>query len=966
MTTDNTIRSPKKLIEVTLPLDEINAACVREKAIRHGHPSTLHLWWARRPLAAARAVIFASMVNDPGYVNKEFRHGVNKEEAQRRREDLCNLIKELVKWENINNQELLERAHEIMMESWREICTYNKNHPQAKTLFNPEQLPGFHDPFAGGGALPLEAQRLGLESYASDLNPVPVLINKAMIEIPPRFRGIGSCGPLYIGESESLETSLNSRGLAIDIQRYGRWMLDEAKKRIGNLYPDVEITPEITAERPELSSLIGKKFPVMAWIWTRTVKSPNPLYANIEVPLTATFALSTKVGSEAYIEPIVDGKKYYFKVRSGKCPSALLNGTKGGTRGNFVCLLSGSPITNKYIKEQGQKGLIKERLMAVVLEGKKQKIYLSPTTSVNVIDKTNLQYKPTTEIVKDPSSAHPPLYGFSRMCDLFSGRQLLALTTFSDLISGESAETVIQKATKDAIKAGMPDDGVALRDGGKGARAYGEAIGLYLSFAIDKCADYWSTTCTWHNSGLKVRNTFGRQTIPMTWDYCETNPFSQSSGSWNNMVDWVSKAVAYLPEQGIGFASQSAAQVQYISKNKVVSTDPPYYDNVSYANLSDFFYVWLRKNTENIYPEICSTFTTPKQEELIADRIRHGSKLAAEKYFLAGMTDVMRRLCEEAHPAFPVTIFYAFKQSETKEDGYTTNKGWLTFLEAVILAGFQITGTWPLRTEMKNRSMSIGSNALASSIVLVCRRRSKDAESISRKQFQRELKERLSVALEEMTSGSNHSAIAPVDLSQAIIGPGMEVFSSYKQILDASGNVLSVAEALKMINNFLDEDAFDADTQFGLTWFKTHQWNAGDFGTADNLARAKGRSVADLASSGILTASKGVVQLIHWQKLPSDWDPEIDTHVSTWEACHHLIRALQIGGGIHAAASLLAKLTSISSDIQLFCSTMYTLCEREKWTEDSKLYNELSTTWPQIEEIAEELRQATPRQASLF
>lgn len=966
MTTDTKIHSPKKLIEVTLPLDEINAACVREKSIRHGHPSTLHLWWARRPLAAARAVIFASMVNDPGYVNKDYRHGVNKEEAQRRREELCDLIKELVKWENLNNTDLLSRANQLMQESWRELCSYNKNHPRAKELFDPNNLPAFHDLFAGGGALPLEAQRLGIHSFASDLNPVSVLINKGLIDIPCRFRNNQPCGPLVQGENAEINHEWSgNNGLSEDIRRYGNWMLENAIKKIGKNYPEVEITKEIANKRPDLTSLVGKKFPVIAWIWARTVKSPNPLYADCDVPLAASFVLSKKTNHEAYVRPIVSGKNYSFEVCLGKCPPELVSGTSAGKMAAFTCLVSGSPISYDHIRTQALTKGLGSRLMAIVISAGKNRLFIPADSTQEQAAQVTPPWHPFGRLPEKALGFRVQNYGMTEWADLFSSRQTLALTTFSDLISGQEDQTVVQKATQDAIKAGKINDNIPLAEGGCGARAYGEAIGLYMSFIVDKCADYWSTICTWHNSGLKIGHTFGRQAIPMAWDYCEANPFSSASGCWKNMVDWVSDAIKNLPLSGNGEALQLAAQTQALSKNKVISTDPPYYDNVGYANLSDYFYVWLRKNLSNIYPDICATFSTPKQEELIADTNRCGSKEAAEQYFLSGMTDVMHLLCTKAHPAFPVTIYYAFKQSETKE-GTTTNKGWVTFLEAVVKAGFQITGTWPLRTELQNRTRGIGSNALASSIVLVCRRRPDEAESISKKQFQRELKDRLSVALEEMTSGSNHSAIAPVDLSQAIIGPGMEVFSRYKEILDASGNNLTVGEALKMINNFLDEDAFDADTQFGLTWFKTHQWNEGDFGTADNLARAKGRSVADLASSGILTASKGVVQLIHWQKLPSDWDPEIDTQVSTWEACHHLIRALQLGGGIHAAASLLAKLTSISSDIQLFCSTMYTLCEREKWTEDSKAYNELSTSWPQIEEIAEELRQATPRQASLF
>lgn len=589
MTTDTKIYSPKKLIEVTLPLDEINAACVREKSIRHGHPSTLHPWWARRPLAAARAVIFASMVNDPGYINKDFRHGVNKEEAQKRREELCDLIKELVKWENLNNTNLLARANQLMQESWREICSYNKNHPQAKELFNPENPPAFHDPFAGGGALPLEAQRLGMDAYASDLNPVAVLINKAVLEIPKNFQGIPPCGPLPTGETGTLNH--NNSGLAEDIRRYGYWVYEKAKEKIGHLYPQIQITSEIASTKPELQGFIGHKFPVIGWIWARTVKSPNPIYSDIYVPLIATFSLSNKSGNEYYIQPITNGKSYDFQIIRGKCPNSLINGTKSGARGNFSCLLSGTPITSKYIKEQGKLNLIKNRLLAIIIKTKNGRDFIAPNQTTNELQLSIPDWIPNTRLAHDPRNLKTPLYGLERFRDLFSDRQLVALATFSSIISGNEPWSLSNQIKQDAIKSGLPDDDIPLSSGGKGVRGYAEAIELYLSFAIDKCADYWSSTCTWSNSRDTIRNTFGRQAISMTWDYCEANPFSNATGSWLSMVEWISKAVSFLPSMGTGHVFQAAAQTQNISFNKVVSTDPPYYDNISYANLSDFFYI---------------------------------------------------------------------------------------------------------------------------------------------------------------------------------------------------------------------------------------------------------------------------------------------------------------------------------------------------------------------------------------
>lgn len=377
------INSPKKLIEVALPLDAINAAAAREKSIRHGHPSTLHLWWARRPLAAARAVIFAQMVNDPGYQQGGgFRYGVNKEKAHIERERLFKIIEDLVQWENTNNEEVLERARAEIRRSWREVCELNKDHPQAAELFNPDKLPAFHDPFAGGGALPLEAQRLGLESYASDLNPVAVTINKAMIEIPPRFAGRAPVGPRVPGDKQGKlsEDWSGAKGLAEDVRRYGAWMRAEAEKRVGHLYPRIEITTEIVKERPDLKPLLGQKLTVIAWLWARTVKSPNPAFSHVDVPLVSTFVLSSKTGKESWIQPVVDGDSYHFTVRLGAQPEDAKHGTKAAGRGaNFRCVLSDTPIGGDYIKAEGQAGRMSERLLAIVAEGIRGRVYLSPT-----------------------------------------------------------------------------------------------------------------------------------------------------------------------------------------------------------------------------------------------------------------------------------------------------------------------------------------------------------------------------------------------------------------------------------------------------------------------------------------------------------------------------------------------------------------------------------------------------------
>lgn len=950
------IKTPKKLIEVALPLDAINVASAREKSIRHGHPSTLHLWWARRPLAAARAVIFAQMVNDPGY-ERHLGRGVNKEKAAAERERLFKIIEDLVVWENSNNEEVLERARAEIWKSWRETCELNKSHPQAAELFDPEKLPGFHDPFAGGGALPLEAQRLGLESYASDLNPVAVTINKAMIEIPPKFAGRAPIGPEIASEKDSkkkatrdaFEDWSGARGLAEDVRRYGAWMREEAEKRIGSLYPSIVVTAEMVAERPDLKQYLGEKLTVIAWLWARTVRSPNPAFSHAEVPLASTFVLSSKAGKEAYVEPVVEGDSYRFTVKLG-VPSGNLNkGTSAGKWGGFRCLLSETPIPYDYIRKEGIAGRLSVRLMAVVVEGKKGRIYLTPQMSdIEAPKKANPSWQPELEINYHPRDIKTQIYGLTKYGELFTSRQLVALTTFSDLV-----QEAIGRVRDDAIASGLLNDTVNLSQGGTGATAYAQAVGVYLAFAVDKCSDYWSSICTWHNSGEKMRNTFGRQAIPMTWDFAEANPFCDSSGNWMAMVDWTWKALAHTPANKAGQASQADAQSQSISSKKLISTDPPYYDNIGYADLSDFFYVWLRRSLKLIYPELFATLAVPKAEELVATPYRHGSKEKAEVYFLDGMTDAMHSLAEQAHPGFPVTIYYAFKQAETKGDAGTFSTGWETFLAAVLKAGFALTGTWPMRTELSNRMIGSGSNALASSIVLVCRKRAVDASTISRRDFIRELNSTLPEALAEMTRGGINSPVAPVDLSQAIIGPGMEVFSKYSAVMEADGKPMSVRTALQLINRFIGEDDFDHDTQFCLAWFEQHGWAEGKYGDADVLARAKGTSVGGLTEAGVVESSGGDLRLLKWAEMPRDWSPENDNRVPVWEALHQLIRALNQDGETTAGA-LLARMPDKTASLNALMYRLYTLCERQGWAEEARAYNELQGAWTGIEQASQE------------
>ena len=955
----------KKLIEVALPLDAINAAAAREKSIRHGHPSTLHLWWARRPLAAARAVIFAQMVDDPASRPELF---PTEQEQDRERRRLFDLIEALVKWENTTNQEVLQQARDEIRACWRRACADHADHPRAAERFDPERLPAFHDPFAGGGALPLEAQRLGLEAHASDLNPVAVLINKAMIELPPKFAGCPPVHPEARSEGELLGAKwTGARGLAEDVRRYGRWMREEAERRIGHLYPKVTITDEMARERPDLKRYAGRELTAIAWLWARTVMSPNPAFGQVEVPLVSTFMLSTKRGKEAYVEPVIgaDGYRYRFTVKVG-APSdaaAAKAGTKLARGANFRCLASGVPIPPDYIKAEGMAGRMSARLLAIVAESDRGRVYLAPTEEhETAASRAQPEWKPEGSVPERLTGGTCYAYGLTTFGDLFTPRQLVALNTFSDLVT-EAREHIRQ----DAISAGIPGDGRPLHAGGTGATAYADAVSVYLAFAVSKTSNRASTLCTFKLSVECPGDTFGRQALPMSWDFAEANTVAGPSGSFDSML---SNTVAGLHANGstegaIGHAYQADAAAQSIAHYQVVSTDPPYYDNIGYADLSDFFYVWLRRSLRSVFPDLFATMMVPKAEELVATPYRHGTRAQAEASFMTGMTQALERLARQTHPGFPVTIYYAFKQAERRDDRGVSSTGWETFLEAVIAAGFAVTGTWPMRTELGNRMVGRGANALASSIVLVCRRRPDDAPLGTRRRLAEALREELPPALAHLQRGN----VAPVDLAQAAIGPGMAIFTRYARVLHTGGDRVTVREALALINQTLDEilaaqeGDFDADSRWALAWFDQHGFEAGDYGTAETLSKAKNTSVSGLAQAGILHAQAGRVRLLRPDELPDGWDPAKDERLTTWGAVHHLIRVKERSGE-EAAARLLHRLAVVAGAARELCYRLYAMCERKQRTAEAFDYNGLVKSWPELARLA--VREAGTVQAALF
>lgn len=922
----------KKLIEVALPLEQLNVASEYEKKPGIGpHPRGVHHWWARRPFTIARAIIWASIVDDPSAHPDIFK---NEEEQLEERKRLFNILVELADWKNSDNEEVIEIARKEILRS---------------TNGNP---PILMDPFSGGGAIPFEASRLGLQTYAHDLNPVAVMINKAMIEIPTYFK---ECAP--INQPKRREFGFNQTkwegvtGLAEDLLFYGQSIKNIAYERVGRLYPKIKVP----------NTYGGGESTAIAWIWTRTIKCPNPSCGN-ELPLMKSYILSSKKGREAYIQPIYDENGHLtFSVENKK-----YIGKKSGTvsRSGVVCPCCNSPVSFEYVREEGKEGRLYERLAAIVAEGKRGKIYLTPTIEQEMAAKVEEpDHHPSGDISYYPGCLNTNAYGLDKFEMLFSNRQMQTLVALSDAL-----KTVREQIEKDAISAGMKNDHIPLSKGGRGAFAYSEAISVYLAFTIDRIANFSNTVTKWAPTNEKVMFLFSRQAISMTWDYPEANIFGNSVGSFTQVNKYISDCLKTFPKHYTqGVAVQADAQSDCGMRNIMISTDPPYYDNVPYADLADFFYIWLRYNVKDIYPDLFGTMLTPKKEEIVAQRYRFdGDVDKAKDFFEDGMLQACKNMYLYATDEIPVTIYYAYKQSETDDDGEsqtTASTGWETILSAIIKAGFTITGTWPVRTEM-TKALKTNWNALASSIVLVCRKRSSDASQITRRSFIVALRRELRPALKSL----QESNIAPVDLAQSAIGPGMAVFSKYSSVLEADGKPMSVRSALQIINEEIDlyfnaqEGELDRESRFCVDLYSQCAFNDIKFGDADTLARAKNTSVAAMVSSGILFAEKGIVHLLERRELPE----RVNSDSSTWLLCQQLTKEME-NGGIEACAKIVAPMYgSAPEHAKDLAYRLYTIAERKGWSQEAYAYNALVVSWPEIQSRAAAIQAIEPKQMSLF
>jgi putative DNA methylase len=909
----------RKLIEVALPLEAINRESAREKSIRHGHPSTLHLWWARRPLAAARAVLFAQLVDDPSSRPDEF----PTEELQRKERDrLHALIERLVVWENIRDEKLLAEAHAEILKS---------------TNGNP---PPILDPFAGGGTIPLEAQRLGLEAHASDLNPVAVLINKALIEIPPKFR---DQPPVFPGLAESeIRGWKGAEGLAADIRAYGAWMRDEAEKRIGHLYPKATL--------PD-----GSKATPIAWIWARTVVCPNPACA-AEVPLVSSLDLRNKKGQEVWLRPVVRAGAIDFEVTSG---ARIAQPNKRGQGAKFECWICGAPVAPDHVHQELD--VTKQpphRLLTVITAGDRKRCFVNPTSADLAAVKPAME---AASVIRNGDAilsaaargtfggnAQGRRYGFFTFADYFTDRQLVALATLSDLVV-EARQRVLSDS---------------------GSNEYSDAVATYLAMVISKVADRGSSLVTWVIERASTRNTFARQAISMAWDFVEANQLTDGTGSWSGALEWTCESLEGLRIGRAEAVVSQADATRTVTAHAVIATDPPYYDNISYSDLSDFFYVWLRRSLRDVHPELFSTVLVPKSDELVANSYRHGGRDGAKKFFEEGFRNVFAAARDGALDAYPISVWYAFKQSETSDDG-TASSGWETLLEGMIRSQWEITSTWPMRGERGGRTISLETNALASAIVLTLRPRNVHASTTDRRGFISALTAELPDALRSLQQGQ----IAPVDLPQAAIGPGMAVFSRYRAVLEPDGSEMTVRSALSRINEVLDqvlneqEGDFDSTSRFAIAWYRQHGYGTGKFGDADNLARARNTSVDIMDRDGILMSRAGNVALISPADLNAGYDVVADRHTSNWEGLHHLIRILE-QDGIAAAGEFLRSALSredraVEADlVKELAHLLFRVAEGNGWTKDALSFNNLVTSWPEIFDAVRSANLTTTSQGS--
>ncbi len=962
-----TNQSRLKLIEHSIPIEAINKASSREKSVRHGHPSTLHLWWARRPLAACRAVLFAQLVDDPSAWPNKF---PTEDDQRRERLRLHKVIEEMVEWPKSSaaaQKEFERNIEAARYEIARSVAwglgeePPSEKKPQAVIDYLQKKGPPVYDPFCGGGSIPLEAQRLGLRAYGSDLNPVAVLITKALIEFPPKFAGLAPVHPAVANDKSLIARQWKgAQGLAEDVRRYGEWMRDEAEKKIGRLYPQAELSD-------------GSKATVIAWLWARTVASPDPKQKGRHVPLVSSFVLSSKKGKEAIVIPVKDDKAkdgWRFTVKASGVTKGELEAAAEGTIGRSsggTCFLSGASMPFSYVRERGKVEGLGVRLMAIVAEGTRGRTYLAPDKMHERCAEIGPPDAPELDqpLPNNPRDFKTPNYGLGKWIDLFTPRQLTALTTFSDLVKA-ARERVFEDAKASLAFASRKGDEKPLAEGGAGPTAYADAVATYLAFAVNKCLSRNCSLAIWEPGMGRLAAAFGRQAIPMQWSYAETQPFAGAGGDFMGTVDSLAKPLAQQGQTSFGeVKSINAPENNYPVRPTVICTDPPYYDNIGYADLSDFFYVWLRRSIGAVHPDLFRRLVTPKAEELVATPYRHGGKGKAEKHFMEGMKTALQAM-RNASAEAPLAIYYAFKQSEAREGG-VLSPGWAAFLQAAVSSGLHIDGTWPVRTEATN-ALKKDINALASSVVLVCRARPDDAPIISRRDFVRELK----LAMREAIKDHQEAGIPLPDRRQAAIGPGIGVFSKYKAVREVDDSEMTVATALALINKEIDEilaegtEALDAETRFALEWHQLHGYKTVTKGAGQAITMLQGFNLSEarMNASGLFLSKGGGAKLLSRDEMPKNWRPSTDDSFTIWEMAQHMARVfLAEDGGYDAAGRLLAEKRLAGPDVLLLAERLFERATNKKEADEALVWNQLQVAWPEIERAADRASEAGVRSA---
>ena len=880
----------RKLIEAAIPLDAINAACKADKQKAVGTIRNLHKWFAPMPLPAWRALLFAALVDDA--------------DDERERDRLMRIIEDLMRGgAEPPPAEVLERARQEIAKSW------------------PAGTPVIADPFCGGGSTLVEAQRLGCETYGSDLNPIPVVMSKLLTELLPPLAGMG---PLHPTDGRFGLLSGPYDGVAADVRYYAKRASDAVKSEIGEwLESDSDGIPT-------------------AWIWARSVLCPNPA-CGVETVLATTWSLSKKAGAERWIEPVVDGTEISFRVSGphGQPQAA----PKSGRGANFVCLRCEATLDEKYIARQGLAGGLGTRMLAVIERRADQRVYRAATAQDEEIARgvPSVDHPPEVRLPANPRWFSPPLFGLATQADLYTPRQLLVLDRFASAVA----------ASFDEIR----------QDGGDERRA--KAIVAILGMVVAKLAQFNSSQVRWNTGGNNASGrpeaAFGRHDVPMTWDFVEVNPFGSAVGDFRQLTDLTIRALSYVPASGRGTVEQRDARTALDGRRDVlIATDPPYFDQIGYADLSDYFYVWHRRALRGVFPDIFATVAAPKEGELIALGTRHGGDRArAKRYFIDGFSQVFEHLGGAQHPDVPMLIVYAFKERAKSKAGDEISPGWEAILDALVHSGAEIIGTWPINATGSTRLIGIGTNALATYVVLVCRPRERSAPRITKSELTRLLKARLAGSVAELQKAN----IAPVDLAQVVIGPGMQVYSRHSAVIETDGSPLRVADALGLINRTLaevldeQEGDLDPDSRWAVTWYDDHGFDTAAFGKADQLARAKGIAVDSLVEAGIVTSGAGKVALIGRDAFREGWDPATDRRATAWEAVQYLVRSLAEGGE-RAAAELYARLGGLADPARELAYRLFQIAEKKGRTEEAIAYNGLVTSWSEIARLADDL----PRQ----